>query len=98
MEHLIIAALATWRISSLLARETGPMWIFSNFRAWIEKKSLTGNKFFISLFEGIECVWCNSVWVATIIAILMPGNYILNVLSISAGSIIIDSALGRING
>lgn len=94
---IILAALATWRIASLLARENGPMWIFSNFRVWLEKKAKKSAAF-ASLFEGIECVWCNSMWFAFFFAFFVEGNYLVNWLALSSMAIIIDSLIGKLNG
>ncbi|TRO54471.1 hypothetical protein E2P63_01205 [Candidatus Bathyarchaeota archaeon] len=95
---ILLIALATWRISSLVSAETGPFWIFSNFRAWIADKAKDGNKLFLTLEEGIQCIWCVSVWFSLIGALLLDGNYIVNVLAISALAILFDSILGKLNG
>ena len=59
---ILILALATWRLSSLFANESGPFHIFSRFRERVCKK-LPG------VGEGLVCEWCNSIWFGTVIVI-----------------------------
>lgn len=70
-------ALATWRVSSLLAEEDGPYSVLANFRhlcgerydeysnQYIESK---GNKWYQRLLyefaEQLSCLWCCTIWVA----------------------------------
>ena len=59
----IIAALATYRLSRLIADEEGPWGMFSKLRDLTPEMS--------SWRRGIECIMCVSVWVAFPIAILL---------------------------
>lgn len=65
--RFILAALATWRLALLLAREDGPGHIFARFR---EK---TGSS---SLRELFNCVKCLGVWIAIPFAFFVGGNWI----------------------
>ena len=56
---LVLFALATWRISSLLCHEDGPYAIFRRMREELERR---GSELFWAL---LQCVWCTSVWVGT---------------------------------
>jgi hypothetical protein len=87
--NIVLLALATWRISSLFARESGPFDIFAKFR------KLTGAGMFA---RGLACVWCNSVWFGLLFAALSIYSvnilsYIFVALSLSTTSIIIDEIL-----
>ncbi len=61
--HFLILALATWRLSSLLATEDGPYAVFATFRDFVgvsygEYSNLhTKNEF----AAWVACVWCSSV-------------------------------------
>jgi len=56
--QLIILALATWRISSLITDEGGPFQIFERWRN------------FATNYTGLfDCIWCFSVWMGTLITI-----------------------------
>ncbi|PWT96573.1 MAG: hypothetical protein C5B52_15450 [Bacteroidetes bacterium] len=62
-EHVffcVLAGLATWRVTHLLAKEDGPFEIIF----WFRKKA--GNGFFGSL---MDCFYCLSIWIAIPFAI-----------------------------
>ena len=59
----LIAALATYRLSRLLADEEGPWSVFSKLRDLTPEQS--------SWRRGVECIMCVSVWVAVPIALLL---------------------------
>ena len=75
-------ALAVWRISSLLAHESGPFEIFDKLRnrlgvCYNERSEPYGTN---TLARGILCIWCNSVWVSvleTVMYLLLPRLTIL---------------------
>ena len=74
--ELIIMAVSTWRVSSMLVDEAGPGDVFVKFRAKIGVSydafsNRVGTNLFSSLFL---CVWCMSVWVGTAIFILYRAN------------------------
>lgn len=68
----IILALATFRISSLIADEDGPF----GFLEWLRgkvgvRRDDQGETYGINKFAvGVACVWCNSVWVGIMLMIL----------------------------
>lgn len=51
---LLILAIATWRVSYMLTRETGPFDVFKRLRERLPLGGLTA------------CIWCASVWVAAL--------------------------------
>ena len=55
-----LAALATFRISRMIADEEGPWAIFFNLRKAVPGVNWVG--------RGLECIMCLSVWVALPIA------------------------------
>jgi len=67
LPELIVLALATWRVSSLLVNEPGPFRIFIRLREWTgithdedDEVEMIPDGFFSDL---LSCVWCTSVWV-----------------------------------
>lgn len=58
---LILLALATWRITSLIVNEDGLFSVFTRLRALASHTPLR---------DGIHCVWCMSVWVGALLATL----------------------------
>lgn len=48
----ILAALAAWRLTHLLAYEDGPLQLIARTRAWAERFS-----------AGFACFYCLSIWV-----------------------------------
>lgn len=91
----VVAALACWRITSILYRET----IFQSLRQRIGIDSdhivdeRYADRFITQLFE---CYWCLSVWVGVLCLLaLFVWPYILLPFAFSAVAIIID---GKLNG
>jgi hypothetical protein len=94
---LVILIATTWRVSSLIANESGPFGVFEKFRAWCEYMC-DNNRFCAAfrLYEGVTCEWCNSVWVGTLLTALCAPFLHLSVpellglpLALSTGAIVI---------
>ena len=86
--HFVFAALATWRISFLLAREEGPGGIFS----WLRQS--TADRF---LGRLLRCVKCVSLWGAIPFAFYVADRWLdLAVvwLALSGVASLIDEATG----
>lgn len=95
---IIIAILATWRLSAMLSHETGPFNVFVSLREFAGivhdddgKKTVVPESFFAEL---LDCVWCVSVWIGGAVAI---GLYLCPVLfwlllpfALSAGAILFE--------
>ena len=94
-------ALATWRLSSLLAREDGPYQVFD----WLRHKAgvrydersepYAGNE----LARGLTCIWCNSVWIGALFTLAWIVSERISVvialpLALSAGTIVIEAVIG----
>ncbi len=62
-----LAALATFRISRMIADEEGPWAIFLSLR-----KAFPGVNW---IGRGLECIMCLSVWVALPIAVYIDGTW-----------------------
>jgi len=93
---LLILALATWRLSSLLAQEDGPYDMFAKLRRRLgvrydAHRRPSGENV---IARGVICVWCNSVWVGAALALayfLWPAVVWLCLpLALSAAAIVID--------
>lgn len=100
--ELLILALATWRIASLLAREDGPWDMFAHLRDFFGVYYDTFSQAQAKGFFGklIVCVWCNSVWVGATLALLYwftpyLYNFITLPLALSAGAILLDTLIER---
>jgi len=94
--ELLVLALATWRLTSLLNREAGPFGLLTKFRHLIgirydEYSNVYGKN---QIAEMVTCHWCLSVWVGIAVA---ASYYLWNdvwwlmlPLALSTVSIIID--------
>ena len=93
--HLLILALATWRLSSLLAAEEGPHNIFGKFRILVgihyigQRVDAHGQ-----LAKLFSCTWCLSVWIGAIASVAYvlfrePIVWIVLPLALSATAIIV---------
>lgn len=95
----VIAALAVFRLSLLLSKEHGPMWVFSRLRRAVPKES--------SAKEGISCQWCVSLWFAIPVSAYVftreahpewlrtGGDWFLLMLALSAGAIAVNQAFTK---
>ena len=71
MDFLILA-LATFRISSLLADEDGPFGLLEWLRGKIGvERDNQGRPYGTNNFAvGLVCPWCNSVWIAIVLVVV----------------------------
>lgn len=71
MDFLILA-LATFRISSLIADEDGPLGLFEWLRGRVGvKRDERGDNYGTNNFAvGVVCILCNSVWVGVVVMAL----------------------------
>lgn len=85
----IIFILATWRIAEMLVNEDGPYDIFYKWQKWASNWRIINP----------NCFDCMSVWVGLLIAgVVHDGLMVIaHGLFYSAGSIIIDRALEKLN-
>ena len=96
---LLITILATWRIASLIAREDGPWNIFLRLRLKLGFEYNVKSELIAEteLARGIECIWCNSLWIApfTVLPLVSdPLEWIFHVLAVSTGVIVVEKLAG----
>lgn len=60
--NLFVLASALWRLSSLVANESGPAEMFKRFRAWADR--------YENFHEGLCCEWCNSLWFSPVLVLV----------------------------
>lgn len=95
----ILFALATWRITHLLVSEDAPYSLAARFRNYIgirydmNSKRVAGNE----LAKLFMCVWCLSVWVGWVLALLVRPRsiFLARGLAYSAVSIVIERLVSR---
>lgn len=95
----IILALATWRMASLLSKESGPFDIFLKLRKVLgivhdddKNVAMIPETFFAQV---ISCVWCNSIYIGIFWTILFVslGDLVLLLalpFALSAGAIVVE--------
>lgn len=100
MLTFLILALATWRLSSLLTDEAGPLDVFVHLRRLVGVRYNDAGEAYGSngLARGVTCVWCVSVWVGAAWAVVYyvaPGLafYLALPFALSAGAILINEVL-----
>ena len=86
--QLVIAALAVYRASRMVAREDGPFNIFYRLRSRV--RHWTRGRGDSWVWRGITCPLCISVWLAALAALALPWQgwawYSLSTLAISGGA------------
>lgn len=106
--HFVILALAVWRVSNLIANETGPFYVFQTIRSRVARAEVRSrrkngllSKF--HLYELLNCEYCNSVWNSiffTAVYLIAP-NVALALafpLALSTGAIIIKKVVFVLSG
>ena len=84
---LLVAVLATWRLSHLIAREDGPFDLVLRVRAELGD-SLAG--------RAMDCPYCLSLWLAAPFAFLLADRlapWVAAWLAVSGGACVIEAAL-----
>jgi hypothetical protein len=82
--RFILAALATWRVTHLLANEDGPADLIVRFRIWL------GDRFIGRL---MDCFQCLSLWMAAVAAIAIvrePLDWLLTWLALSGAACLLE--------
>src|SRR4051812_37778913 len=82
--QLVLAVLATWRLTHLLAAENGPADLLAHLREWL------GPGFWGKL---IDCFYCLSLWVAAPLAWLLypkPLDAFLGWLALSGAACLLE--------
>lgn len=67
LSDLAIVALACWRISSLLVRESGPLNMLVHIRGVASRSELGAGIF--------SCIWCMSLWVGLLLLPFLVSGY-----------------------
>ena len=84
MWNFVVAVLATWRVTHLLADEDGPADIVVRFR------KLLGDSF---VGRMMDCFYCLSVWIAAPAAVFItrrPLEWLMNWLALSGGACLLE--------
>ena len=84
MWSFVVAVLATWRVTHLLAEEDGPADLIVRFRALLGA-SLAG--------KLMDCFYCLSMWIAAPAALFVtrrPLEWLLNWLALSGGACLLE--------
>jgi hypothetical protein len=85
-ELFVLAVLATWRVTHLLAHEDGPADLIARFRA------LLGDSVAAKL---MDCFYCLSLWIAAPAALLVsrrPLEWLFAWLALSGGACLLERA------
>jgi hypothetical protein len=86
--RLVLAVLATWRVTHLLANEDGPADIIVKFRKLLDR-SLAG--------QLMDCFNCLSLWIAALAALFVsrrPLEWLMSWLAISGAACLLER-MGR---
>lgn len=92
----IMNILATWRISELVADESGPYKVLEKTRHTIASRARV-NPHAKEVTTAINCVFCRTVYIGWLVA-MMTGqkNWVWTGLAYSAGAILITQTYGRL--
>lgn len=85
---LLVAALATYRLSTAIAYEDGPWRAFDRLREWASARA-SARRLPWWVAEGLQCPRCLSVWIALVFVPAMawpPSAFVLAVLAVSGAA------------
>ena len=83
---LVLATLATYRVSFMIAQEEGPLGMIAAIRERIDPNQTTW------LGRGVRCVGCVSFWLSLIAALMIQAT-VLEWLGIAGGVLVIHRAV-----
>lgn len=87
MTRFVLAVLATWRVTHLLAYEDGPADLIVRFRARLGR-SIAG--------QLMDCFFCLSIWIAVPTALfvsLKPAEWLMSWLAVSGGACLLQEMI-----
>lgn len=90
--RFVLAVLATWRVTHLLASEDGPADIIVRVRA------LLGDRL---LGKLMDCFYCLSLWVAALLAVFVlrdPCGWLLSWLALSGAACLLERSVSDRDG
>ena len=82
--RFVLAVLATWRITHLLAREDGPFDVIFRFRNWLGEGSAA---------RLIDCFQCLSIWIAAPVTLFItrkPIDFLLAWFALSGAACLLE--------
>lgn len=86
----LIAALATYRVASMVAEEEGPFSLFLKLRTKAAQRNIPSEKNWIA--RGVRCPLCVSFWVGWVFAIPFyqsPAQYAFTALALSGVTVVL---------
>jgi hypothetical protein len=84
--RFVVAVLAVWRVTHLLAREDGPADLVYRWRARLGDGAVG---------RGVDCFYCLSVWVAAPFALFVAGRWLdrlVTCLALSGAACLLEAA------
>ena len=89
---LVLAALATYRLATAIAREDGPWRVFVALRLWTSARADAG-RLPSWVADGLQCPRCLSVWAALVIVPAVawpPTAFVVAVLAVSGAACVLS--------
>ena len=91
----VLAALAVYRLSQLVAYEDGPFGLVRRFRAWVANRSVRWDPLREMLGDLVHCPYCLAVWFAAGAAVLalwptVGGDVALAVLGLAGAQVFLQ--------
>lgn len=75
--RIVLAGLAVYRLSELLAIDDGPFEMLAAFRGWLNQAPDNHLNVRRNLADGIVCSYCNGMWMATLVAPFVVYSWII---------------------
>lgn len=96
--ELVIAALATWRVAHLFAKERGPWAILWRFRRWVGPRdgvAEDAQRLRAETDQLLDCMFCATLWIALPMLMLVHvAPALVGILAISAGAMLAEAIIG----
>jgi hypothetical protein len=89
--RFVVAVLAVWRVTHLLAREDGPADLVFRWRARLGDGALG---------RGVDCFYCLSVWVAAPFALFVAGRWLdrlVTCVALSGAACLLEAVTAAVN-
>jgi hypothetical protein len=98
---ILLAILACYRVSELIAIDDGPYKVFSRLRQGLGRRAALEQRWnkegvWSNLAELVQCPYCIGVWVAALFALLLAGDvkeFLLMWLGIAGGQSVLQGLI-----
>lgn len=98
MINLILAVLASYRLTILITQDDGPFFVFKRIRDWSDQQHEKGR--FLGFNEAVYCAYCVGIYTSAFCALFVTKftlqNFIMFTFAIAGGQIVLHKIFDEV--